>query len=108
MHRSGAQEVFMNGSIFRARSAEAIDYIPREFMCPLSLDWFLDPVTVASGQSYSRQNILEYMNNHSQLDPVTRMDLTDTPMYDNVALRNVVEYFRMQYQRYRRHLNVER
>jgi hypothetical protein len=82
--------------IFRARSAEATDYIPHEYMCPISLDWYHDPVTVASGQSYSRQYILDHMK-HSQLDPVTRMDLTGTPMYDNVALRNAVEHFRLHY-----------
>ena len=62
--------------IYRARSSESADFVPHEYMCPLSLDWFEDPVVTASGHSYSRSWLSEHLD-HSQSDPLTRMDLTD-------------------------------
>lgn len=35
--------------IYRARSAEATDFVPEDYMCPISLDWFRDPVVAPSG-----------------------------------------------------------
>lgn len=66
--------------IYRARSAEAVDFVPCEYMCPLSLDWFDDPVVVASGNSYSREYIVKHLM-RSPLDPLTRMNIGGQPMY---------------------------
>ena len=75
-----------------------------QYMCPITLDWFHNPVVVASGISYSRDAIEEHLG-RSSLCPVTRMDLTNTPLYDffffNITLRNVVEHYRLHHQRFR-------
>lgn len=86
--------------IYRARSAEATDFVPDEYMCPITLDWYLDPVVTASGISYSRHAIEEHLQN-SQLDPATRMDLSGNPLYANIALRHAVEHYRLHFQRFR-------
>ncbi|PNG99328.1 E3 ubiquitin-protein ligase, partial [Tetrabaena socialis] len=86
--------------IFRARSAEAIDFVPVEYMCPITLDWFHDPVVAASGVSYSRDAINEHLESN-KIDPVTRVDLTDTPLYANITLRRAVEHYRLHFGRFR-------
>jgi hypothetical protein len=86
--------------IYRARSAEAVDFVPHEYMCPISLDWFHDPVVVASGITYSRTEILEHLEN-STTCPITRIDIGGKPMYDNIAMRAAVEHYRLKHQRYR-------
>ena len=86
--------------IYRARSAHATDYVPCEYMCPLTLDWYDDPVVAASGVSYSRHALEDHMRD-SQLDPTTDMDLTGKPIYDNTAMRDATDHYRLHYQRFR-------
>jgi hypothetical protein len=68
-------------------------------MCPITLDWFLDPVVVASGYTYSRHAIEEQLELRQE-DPITRMDLTGKPVYPNIAMKSAVEHYRLNYQKY--------
>ena len=86
--------------IYRARSAEATGYVPHEYMCPISLDWYHNPVVTASGHSYSRAELEEHMET-STLDPLTRVDLEGCPIFDNIALRHAVEHYRLHYSLHR-------
>jgi len=86
--------------IYRARSEEAVDFVPHEYMCPLSLDWFHDPVVVASGMTYSRGEIMEHLE-QSTTCPVTRMEIRGLPIYDNIAMRVAVDHFRLHHRRFR-------
>jgi hypothetical protein len=69
-------------------------------MCPLSLDWYEDPVVTASGVSYSRAYLEEWLES-SSADPVTRTDLAGSAHYPNVALRNLVDHYRLHFRRFR-------
>jgi hypothetical protein len=86
--------------IYRARSAKATDYVPAEYMCPLTLDWFEDPVVTASGHSYSRAGIEEHLE-ESALDPMTRKEIRGMPLYPNIALRAAVDHYRLHFQCFR-------
>ena len=86
--------------IYRARSAQATDFVSDKYMCPITLDWFEDPVFVASGHSYSRHSIEGHLS-RSALDPLTRMDISGKPVYANHALRAAVEHYRLHYQRFK-------
>lgn len=83
--------------IYRARSAEAADYVPHEFMCPLSLDWYCDPMVAPSGHSFSRLWIEEHLKTSSRnpidIDQALRVE----DLYVNKALADAVTV----YQRYR-------
>ena len=83
--------------IYRARSAEAADYVPHEFMCPLSLDWYYDPVVAPSGHSFSRQWIEEYLKTSSRNPIDTDQKLSVGELYVNRALADAVAV----YQRFR-------
>jgi U-box domain len=85
--------------IYRSRSAKADNFVPAEYMCPLTLDWFHNPVVTASGQTYSRDAIDEHLRG-SQLDPVTGMNIGGLPLYDNIAMRNAVEHYRLNHQKF--------
>ena len=85
---------------YKARSADATDIVPDEYMCPITLDWFEDPVVVASGYSYSRHAIEEHLS-HSPYDPLTGMDISNKPMYANQTLQTVVEHYRLNYQSFK-------
>lgn len=54
--------------------AEAKYGIPRDFMCPLSLNIMRDPVTLESGNVYERRQILAWQQ-YNTSDPLTRQQL---------------------------------
>ena len=87
--------------IYRARSAEAMDFAPAQYMCPLSLDWFYDPVITPSGYSYSRTWLVEHLKT-SKTDPLSHDDISKaTQMFiENHALRAAVEHNRIHMHRY--------
>lgn len=86
--------------IYRARSAEPLDFVPHEYMCPITLDWFDDPVVTASGHSYSREAILNHLSSGRDQDPLTGTRIAGKPLYDNVALKLAVEHYRRHHQLY--------
>jgi hypothetical protein len=97
---------------YRVRSAEAADFVPAEYMCPLSLDWFEDPVVTPDGQSYSRRAIEEYLRKLQRsaeslagpagpAGPACNGGGSNEPLYDNLALRAAVEHYRLHQLRFR-------
>lgn len=68
-------------------------------MCPLSLDWYADPVTAPSGHSFSRASIIESLQ-HDKRDPITREPLIESQLYPNRALRSIVHHYRLHHQRF--------
>jgi hypothetical protein len=76
--------------IYRARSAEAADYVPHEFMCPLSLDWYCDPMVAPSGHSFSRQWIEEHLKTSSRNPIDIDQKLSSGELYVNRALADAV------------------
>ena len=83
--------------------ADACDFVPSEYMCPLSLEWFYDPVVVASGHSYSRLAIEEHFgtSENPSMDPITRENIFAVPLYANIALRVATDHYRKNYSRFR-------
>jgi len=66
---------------------------PPSFLCPVSRQCMHDPVVLSDGHTYERQHIERWLA-HSTTSPVTRLELSQTDMYPNHALRNAIdEYF---------------
>ncbi len=87
--------------IYRTRCIQASDFVPSEYMCPLTLDWILDPVVTDAGHSYSRAAIDEWLVK-SRTDPLTGVNMAGgTPLYANVALSKAVDHYRLHYQHFR-------
>ncbi len=87
--------------IYRTRSIQASDFVPSEYMCPLTLDWILDPVVTETGHSYSRAALEEWLVK-SRADPLTGVNMVGgTPLYTNIALSKAVDHCRLHYQHFR-------
>jgi U-box domain len=87
--------------MYRIRSAHASDFIPVEYMCPLTLDWIQDPVVSVSGHSYSRLAILEWLTK-SKTDPLTGAHIPEvSTLYPNIALSKAVDQYRLYFQHFR-------
>ncbi|XP_022771280.1 U-box domain-containing protein 3-like isoform X2 [Durio zibethinus] len=64
--------------------------IPPYFLCPLSLELMLDPVIVASGQTYDRASIQKWLDIGLTICPKTRQTLTHTNLIPNYTVKAMV------------------
>ena len=68
----------------------AIDTLAEEFVCPITQELPLDPVTAEDGRSYERANIERWLA-ESRLSPVTGSQLPHGYLTPNHALRNAIQ-----------------
>ncbi|XP_024983350.1 U-box domain-containing protein 15-like [Cynara cardunculus var. scolymus] len=64
--------------------------IPYEFLCPITLEIMRDPVIIATGQTYERASIQQWLDSDHGTCPKTGLSLTHTTLAPNVALRNLI------------------
>nr|XP_023907556.1 U-box domain-containing protein 3 [Quercus suber]XP_023907557.1 U-box domain-containing protein 3 [Quercus suber] len=72
---------------FEARSGVSI---PSYFRCPLSSELMLDPVIVASGQTYERSSIQKWLDHGLTICPKTRQTLTHTNLIPNYTVKAMI------------------
>ncbi|XP_012483319.1 U-box domain-containing protein 3 isoform X1 [Gossypium raimondii] len=64
--------------------------IPPDFLCPLSLELMLDPVFVASGQTYDRASIQKWLDSGLTICPKTRQTLAHKNLIPNYTVKAMV------------------
>lgn len=64
--------------------------IPHEFLCPITLEIMVDPVIVATGQTYERESIQKWLNSNHRTCPKTGQKLDHLSLAPNYALRNLI------------------
>ncbi|KAL2321054.1 hypothetical protein Fmac_030023 [Flemingia macrophylla] len=64
--------------------------VPPYFRCPLSLEIMLDPVIVASGQTYERQSIQKWLDHGLTVCPNTHMRLVHTNLIPNYTVKAMI------------------
>ncbi|CAL9160434.1 U-box domain-containing protein 15-like [Musa acuminata AAA Group] len=64
--------------------------IPNDFLCPISLEIMMDPVIVATGQTYERRSIQMWLEAGHRTCPKTRQTLAHLSLAPNYALRNLI------------------
>ncbi|KAJ8485559.1 hypothetical protein OPV22_018044 [Ensete ventricosum] len=64
--------------------------IPNDFLCPISLEIMMDPVIVATGQTYERRSIQKWLEAGHRTCPKTRQTLAHLSLAPNYALRNLI------------------
>ncbi|XVE99804.1 hypothetical protein REPUB_Repub03eG0232800 [Reevesia pubescens] len=64
--------------------------IPDEFRCPISLDLMKDPVIVASGHTYDRNSIAQWINTGHHTCPKSGQRLIHMALIPNYALKSLV------------------
>lgn len=64
--------------------------IPSYFLCPLSLDFMLDPVIVASGQTFERSSIQKWLDHGLRICPKTRQYLSHTNVIPNYTVKALI------------------
>lgn len=64
--------------------------VPSYFRCPLSLELMLDPVIVASGQTYDRSSIQKWIDSGLNICPNTHQILTHTNLIPNYTVKAMI------------------
>ncbi|KAI4305430.1 hypothetical protein L6164_028797 [Bauhinia variegata] len=64
--------------------------VPRDFCCPLSLELMTDPVIVASGQTYERAFIKEWIDLELNVCPKTGQTLAHTNLIPNYTVKALI------------------
>ncbi|XWS22094.1 hypothetical protein CRYUN_Cryun29cG0004900 [Craigia yunnanensis] len=74
----------------RRRKSVSDITIPAGFRCPISLELMRDPVVVASGQTYDRESINQWIESGHSSCPKTGQTLAHTNLIPNCALGNLI------------------
>ncbi|XP_058111068.1 U-box domain-containing protein 1-like [Magnolia sinica] len=64
--------------------------VPDEFRCPISLDLMRDPVIVATGHTYDRSSIAQWINSGHHTCPKSGQKLIHTALIPNFALKSLI------------------
>ncbi|KAG8369277.1 hypothetical protein BUALT_Bualt15G0134700 [Buddleja alternifolia] len=64
--------------------------IPNDFLCPITLELMMDPVIVATGQTYERESIQKWLDSGHRTCPKTGQSLTHLCLASNYALKNLI------------------
>ncbi|KAJ0771083.1 putative U box domain, armadillo-like helical, Zinc finger, RING/FYVE/PHD-type [Helianthus annuus] len=72
--------------------------VPSVFICPISLEPMQDPVTLCTGQTYERSNILRWFNLGHFTCPTTMQELWDDSVTPNKTLHQLIHtWFAQKY-----------
>ena len=69
-----------------------IDF-PKEFICPITQDIMVEPVTTSGGHTYELSAISHWFKNKNKKDPATNKVLKNKILYPNHALRSLIRNF---------------
>ena len=64
--------------------------VPSVFICPISLEPMQDPVTLCTGQTYERCNILKWFSLGHFTCPTTMQELWDGSLTPNTTLHRLI------------------
>ena len=62
-------------------------------VCPLTRQYFVDPVLTVHGKTYEREAILEHLKYH-KYDPFSFQNLTEKQLFDNAIIKEMVTQMR--------------
>ncbi|OMO50936.1 hypothetical protein CCACVL1_30117 [Corchorus capsularis] len=72
--------------------------VPTVFICPISLEPMQDPVTLCTGQTYERSNILKWFSLGHYTCPTTMQELWDESVTPNKTLQQLIfSWFSQKY-----------
>lgn len=75
--------------------------VPAEYRCPITLDWFEDPVIAPNGVAYERDAIHEWLELHPGIDPLRASEnLVKEDLVDGESLKRAVLLFRRHHRRF--------
>lgn len=66
-------------------------------VCPLTLEFFEDPVAISSGYTYEHKMVKSLLNSNNFHDPLNRKHFSPTAIYCNKAAKDAVLWYTQKY-----------
>ncbi|KNA05381.1 hypothetical protein SOVF_190850 [Spinacia oleracea] len=66
---------------------------PDDITCPISLEIMVDPVTISTGQTYERVNIVKWFKEGNPVCPKTGQMVQNLDLVPNLALREIIKQY---------------
>ena len=66
---------------------------PKQFVCPLTLKLFKNPVITRHGETYEKEEIEDYLDNVAKQDPFSFLPLQKNELFPNKGIKDGVEDF---------------
>ncbi|XP_050215037.1 U-box domain-containing protein 30-like [Mercurialis annua] len=80
------------------KELESTIEVPSVFICPISLETMQDPVTLCTGQTYERFNIVKWLSLGHYTCPTTMQELWDDTLTPNNTLHHLIySWFSQKY-----------
>lgn len=86
----GRSVSFRHRDHYSSTSDSMVFNIPDEYRCPISLDLMRDPVIVASGHTYDRSSIAQWINSGHHTCPKSGQRLIHMALIPNYALKSLI------------------
>ncbi|XP_019058984.1 PREDICTED: U-box domain-containing protein 30-like [Tarenaya hassleriana] len=88
----GDGKIVVDAKLDLKKMIEELDLpdIPTVFICPISLEPMQDPVTLCTGQTYERSNILKWFSLGHLTCPTTMQELWDDTVTPNKTLHHLI------------------
>eukprot|EP00698_Gefionella_okellyi_P008352 TRINITY_DN2069_c0_g1_i12.p2 TRINITY_DN2069_c0_g1~~TRINITY_DN2069_c0_g1_i12.p2 ORF type:complete len:221 (-),score=38.39 TRINITY_DN2069_c0_g1_i12:1291-1953(-) len=74
------------------RLSTLIREVPRQLLCPITLELMLDPVVAADGHTYEREHIQKWFETHCT-SPKTGLVLPNKDLVPNLAIRSLAREY---------------
>lgn len=71
------------------------EIFPRRFLCPLTRDVMTGPVTIREGANFEKLALLQYMDKHGEISPISREPLGRPCFYPNQKLAAEIRHYTM-------------
>lgn len=85
------EPTFPDGNVDDSTSFQSTNTnTPDEYRCPISLDMMRDPVIIASGHTYDRNSIAQWINSGHRTCPKSGQKLIHMALIPNYALKSLV------------------
>ncbi|KAL5710086.1 E3 ubiquitin-protein ligase pub1 [Ranunculus cassubicifolius] len=88
--RDSSQDLEKKGLVSHDDSSYSSFTIPDEYRCPISLELMRDPVIVASGHTYDRNSIAQWINSGHHSCPKSGQKLIHMALIPNYALKSLI------------------
>lgn len=84
--------IIKGGSSTEEVLLDTVDELIKEYLCPITHQLMIDPVIIDSGNTFEREAILRYFQNHNR-DPVTNEILSNREVIPNKHLKGAINRF---------------
>ena len=80
--------------------------IPKDYVCPISLQLMTDPVIDCNGHTFDRPSITEWYQN-SMISPITHVSISNTNLTPNLILKRQILEFIEQHREELKNLDTD-